>query len=132
MKTLAFAFALGIAALGFLGIVDPPWLVALAGRFDTASPFYVLAAVRVAFGLLLISVAPTTRFPRAIRVVGFVAVGLGLAAGVGGLLMAEQAHAAIEAWSQQGAGVIRVSAGLVLVFGGFIAYACAPTRRAAA
>jgi len=35
-----------------------------------------------------------------------------------------------EWWMRQGDGVIRLTAVLVLALGGFVAYACAPTRRA--
>jgi len=35
-----------------------------------------------------------------------------------------------EWWMRQGDGVIRLTAVLVLALGDFVAYACAPTRRA--
>ena len=46
------------------------------------------------------------------------------------LVGVERAPAIIEWWSQQGSGVVRVTAVLVLALGDFFAYACAPARRA--
>lgn len=52
MKTLAFIFGLCILAVGILGVIAPANLVWLAQRFASPAPFYVLAAVRIAFGLV--------------------------------------------------------------------------------
>ena len=41
------------------------------------------------------------------------------------------ARGAIEWWLQQGSSVLRLTGVLVLALGGFVAYACAPIRRAA-
>ena len=66
MKTLAFVFGLSITAVAVVGILVPASLVWLAQRFATPAP-YGLAAVRIAFGLLLISVAPASRAPKGLR-----------------------------------------------------------------
>jgi hypothetical protein len=64
VKTVAFVFGLCIGAVGAVGILAPSGLVWLAQLFVTPGPFYVIAAVRIAFGLILISVAPASRAPR--------------------------------------------------------------------
>ena len=61
MRTLAFVFGLCISAVGGVGIFVPANLVWIAQHFATFGPFYVLAVVRIAFGLILISVAPGHR-----------------------------------------------------------------------
>jgi hypothetical protein len=131
MKVLAFVFGLGIATVGAVGILAPPSLAWIAQHFVTPGAFYTLAAVRVAFGLLLISVASASRAPRALRVLGYVIVIAGITTALTGLLEIGRARALIEWWWQQGSGVIRLTGVLVLALGGFVAYACTLTRRAA-
>jgi hypothetical protein len=57
MKKLAFVAGLLILTFGAVGILVPSVLVWIAQHAVTADAFYVIATVRVAFGLVLISVA---------------------------------------------------------------------------
>lgn len=131
-KTLAFAVGLFIAAVGVCGIVAPSSGVWLARAFVAfgAVGFYAIALVRIAVGFLLISAAPVSRAPSALRILGFVVVILGIAAGIAGLLAAGSADAAIEWWQRQETGVLRLTALVILGLGAFVAYACAPTGEA--
>ena len=131
MKTLAFVFGLCITAVAVVGILVPASLVWLARRFTTPGAFYGLAAVRIAFGLLLVSVAPASRAAKGLRVLGYVVVVLGVTTALTGLAAVGLARAAIDGWMHQSPGALRLTGGLILALGGFIAYACAPTRRAA-
>jgi hypothetical protein len=131
VKTLAFVIGLCIAAVGAVGIVAPFGLVWIGERFATPKEWYALGAVRVTFGLLLFSVAKTSRAPRTLRAVACVPLLAGLGALATPLVGLERARAAIEWWSQRGTGVVRLSAIPLLALGGFVAYACAPARRAA-
>ncbi|MDQ3584071.1 MAG: hypothetical protein M3495_21855 [Pseudomonadota bacterium] len=131
MKTLAFVFGLCISAVGAVGILAPSGLVWLAQHFVTPGAFYVVATVRITFGLILISVAPDSRAPKALRVLGYLILIAGITTALTGLVAIERARAIIEWWLQQGSGVLRLTSVLLLAFGGFIAYACATTRRAA-
>jgi hypothetical protein len=131
VKTLAFLFGLGIAAVGAVGILMPTVLVWIANHFVTSGEFYVLAAVRVAFGLILISVAAASRTPNALRVLGYVILIAGITTALMGLVGMERARSMIEWWLQQGSVVVRLTAVPVLALGAFVAYACAPVRRPA-
>ena len=131
MKTLAFVVGLCICAVGIIGVAAPSVLVSLAQHFVTAGPFYVVAAVRVAFGILLISVAATTRSPRAIRILGYVIVVAGVTAAIAGMFALGPARESIEWWIQKPSGVWRLTSCLLVLVGGFVAYSCAPTRRSA-
>jgi hypothetical protein len=131
VKTLAFVFGLCICAVGAIGIVVPWGLVWIAQHFVTSGAFYALAVVRIAFGLILISVAPASRAPRGLRVLGYVIVILAVATALTGLMAVGQARAAIDWWLQQGSGVVRLTGGLIVALGGFVAHACAPTAHAA-
>jgi hypothetical protein len=131
VKTLAFVIGLLIVAVGAVGIIAPSGLVWIAEHSVTSGTFYVIATVRVAFGLILISVASVSRAPKTLRVLGYIILILGITTALTGLVAIEDAHATIEWWLRQGSGVIRLTGIPVLALGGFVAYACAPARRAA-
>ena len=128
VKTLAFVIGLLITAFGALGILAPSGLVWIAQHSVTPVQLYGIAAVRVAFGVLLISVAAASRAPKTLRVVALIPLVAGIATPFVGV---ERAPAIIQWWSQQGSGVVRLTALAVLALGGFVAYVCAPARRAA-
>ena len=128
MKIVASAMALGIMAIGAVGILMPSSLVWIAQHSVTSGAFYVIAAVRVAFGVVFILVAPVSRAPRTLKVVGVLIVIAGIATAVMGLTAIERARALIEWWLAQGPGVVRLTGVVVLDVGGLIAYACAPAR----
>jgi hypothetical protein len=127
VKIVAFLFGLCISAVGAVGILAPSGFVWLAQYFVTSGPFYVIAAIRIAFGLILVLGASASRAPKLLRILGYVILILGVTTGLTGLLAVRSARAAIESWTQQGPGVVRLTGVLVLAFGGFIVYACAPS-----
>ena len=131
MKNLAFVVGLCIVTVGAVGILVPSGLVWIAQHSVTSGAFYVIATVRVAFGLVLISVASVSRAPKTLRVLGYLILIAGITTALTGLVAIERARAIIEWWLQQGSGVVRLTGVLVLALGGFVAYACAPARRAA-
>src|SRR5262245_1385262 len=107
VKTLAFVIGLYILAVGVIGIIAPSSLIWIAQRFTTPMDWYALAAVRIALGLLLLSVAKASRTPRTLRVVAFVPLIAALAIPVVGV---ERGRATVEWWMAQGPGLIRLSA----------------------
>ena len=131
VKTLGFGVALVIMAVGTVGILVPSGLVWIAQHSVTSGAFYVIATVRVGFGLVLISAASVSRAPKTLRVLGYLILIAGITTALTGLVAIERARATIEWWLQQGSGVIRLTGVLVLALGGFVAYACAPARHAA-
>ena len=128
MKSAAFAIALCIAALGAVGIVIPSVLVSLCQPFATAVDWYwyAVAGVRAAFGVLLLLAAKGSRAPKSLRVVALIPILAALAIPLVGV---ERSRATMEWWLSQGPGVVRLTALPLLALGGFVAYACAPTRR---
>ena len=131
VKTLAFGVTLVIMAVGAVGVVAPSGLVWVAEHSVTSGAFYVIATARVAFGLVLISVASVSRAPRTLRVLGYLILIAGITTALTGLLAMDRARAIVEWWLQQGSGVVRLTGVVVLAVGGFVAYACAPARHAA-
>jgi hypothetical protein len=122
---------LAIMAIGAVGVVAPSCLVWIAQHSGTSGAFYVFAVVRVALGLVLISAASASRAPRTLRILGFFVLIAGIATALIGLMAIDRAAAIIEWWLRQGSGVVRLDGVLALAVGGFLAYTCAPTRRAA-
>src|SRR5258708_18409347 len=133
MKNLAFVIALLVLALGVTGLFVPTGLVWVGQHSLTPGAFYGIAVVRVLFGLILIRAAAASRAPKTLRILGAVIVLAGLATAltaVTGLVAIRRVHAIVDWWVQQGSWLVRLSAVPVLALGSFIAYACAPPRRA--
>lgn len=128
MKTVTFVFGLLIVLVGVAGLIAPASIVAFAGLFASRGAFYLLAAIRVAFGALLVAVAPVSRAPRGLRVLGLIVVALGIAAAIAGYAAIGEAHAAIAVWQHADTLLIRLTCLLPIVLGGFVAWACAPPR----
>jgi len=131
MKTLVFVLALVIMAFGAVIVLVPSGLERIAQHVVTPGAVCVIAMVRVAFGLVLISVASVSRTPRTIRILGYLILIAGIATAVMGLVAIERVRSMVEWWLQQGTGVLRLVGVVVLALGGFVAYACAPARRGA-
>jgi hypothetical protein len=131
MKKVAFVMALLIAAVGAGGIVAPSMLIWIAQHVVTSGAFYAIATVRVAFGLILISVASDSRYPKTLRVLGVIILIVGITTALTALVAMESARAMIERWCEQGPWANRLAGVFILALGGFIARACAPARHAA-
>jgi len=131
VKTLAFVVGLCIAAFGAIGIVAPSVPLGIGERFGTPAEWVAIGAIRIAFALLLFSVAKVSRAPRALRAVAFIPLLAGAGALLTPLVGLEQARATLEWWSRQGPGVARLASLALVALGGFVAYACGPVRRAA-
>ena len=129
MKTLAFSIALVIMALGLFGGLVPSAFIWIAQHVVTSGAFYVIATIRVAFGLVLISAAAGSRAPKTLRVMGWVILLAGIITALMGLLAMDGARSMVEWMLQRELVVLRLMGVLVLSIGGFIAYACAPTSK---
>ena len=127
MKSLALVVGALIAIAGLILIVFPgivPWL---AVHPLTLLELFTSAIIRIAIGILFISVARTARIPWLLQLLGGIAIVAGIATvfiGVG------RARAIAEWMSQQGVGAVRVFGLLPLVLGALVIYACGPVRRA--
>ncbi len=128
MRLLGLLVAFFVALIGLTGVVAPDRLVTIGPYFVTPLGIYGAATLRIGIGLVLARVAPVSRAPKTLRILGVIAVIAGV---VTLFLGTERAQAILEWWSAQGPGFIRLWAGLPLVLGGFIAYAVVPGRRAA-
>ena len=79
MKSLSLLVGLLIVVLGLVGIVVPGALVTIGMKSVTPIGLYVVAALRVVIGLVLLGASSASRMPRTLRVFGVVALVGGLA-----------------------------------------------------
>jgi len=127
MKFLAVMIGVLALVIGLVGVIVPFALLKAADYATTPIGLYVVAALRIGIGIVLFLVAPTTRAPKLIRVFG----GIAIAAGVITVLLGVDRARAIVAWeTAQGATLIRLSAVLALLFGGYLVFVVTSRRGA--
>ena len=118
MRYLVIALGLFMVAFGTAGVVAPNVLVALGRYSVTTICLYVVAAGRLGIGFLFLRVAPVSRTPNVLRILGVIALLGGLATALVGV---DRARLILDWWVGQGPAFIRVSGGGVAALGGFIA-----------
>jgi uncharacterized membrane protein YidH (DUF202 family) len=128
-KLLAMILGLAIAAVGALGVVAPSVLLEFGRSLRTTNALYVVAAVRVVFGAVLLWAAQGSRLPKILRVVGALIIIAGVFTPFFGI---ERSRAMFDWWSNQGAFFTRTWAIVAIAFGVFVVYAVTPPRRSAA
>jgi uncharacterized membrane protein len=128
-KVLATLMGALIAGIGIVGVALPSVLLEFGQSLQTQGALYVVAAVRIVFGAVLIWVASASRMPRTLRVIGIFIIVAALLA----LLVGVEASQAMLGWfSSQGPLFMRAWASIAVVFGVFIVYAVNSSRRAVA
>ena len=128
MKIVALVLTLFAAALGALGLLSPTRLLDIVRHFQSLAGLYVAGAFRVILGGALFFSAPTSRAPKAVRILGIIILVAGLFTPLFGV---ERFHRLLSQWSAQGPMFLRVWAALALAFGLFLAYAVVPKGRRA-
>ena len=129
VKLLAKALGLTVAAIGVLGVAAPSALLEFGRSLQTTNALYIVAAVRVVFGTILLSVAPASRTPKILRVLGVFIIIAGVITPFFGV---ERSRAIFDWWSTQGSLFTRTWAIVAVAVGLFIVYAITSPRRSAA
>ena len=125
MRWLAFAFGLVITAIGIVGMANPTLLLDATRFAQTSVGLYIVAAIRVVFGFVLIAAAAASRAPRTLRILGAFIVVAGIITPFFGV---ERTRAFVEWWSAQGTAFMRTWTALAVIFGLFTIYAVTPRR----
>jgi hypothetical protein len=128
MKWLALLIAVVIMVAGVAGILAPDRLLAFRQYVVTPVGLWVIAALRVGIGLVLIQVARISRAPRTLRALGAVVIVAGLATPLFGV---ERSRAVLDWAATQGSALMLVEGCVALALGGFLAFAVAAGRRPA-
>ena len=115
--------------IGIAGIFEPDGLTAIRRQyFATTITFYAAATFRMAMGLVTMRVAPSSRTPTILRILGGIMCLQGLTAI---FLGAERARAVLEWETAQGHALLRAGACVALAAGAFIAYSLSSRGRPA-
>ena len=122
MRIAVFSIALLIIAMGVVGFVAPEMGMALRREYVATLP-YTVGAIRVAMGLLLILVAPASRMPKAIRLLGMLVCAQGLTQIIGMPFVGLDRARAILEWEAMHPALLRAGALVAVATGGFIIYA---------
>ena len=127
MRTAVLLVALFAIVVGVVGLVAPETLMTIGRYVVTPVGLYAIAALRVAIGLLVIGVAPISRVPKVLRVVGVVMIVAGVSTPLIGV---ERTRAILDWEAAQGTNFLRAVASLVVAIGGLFAFALRPATRA--
>jgi len=117
MKTIALFIAALLVLFGLTGVLWPEGPMQLATYSFTSTGLYVISAVRIILGGLLIVAASATRTPKTIRVIGVIVLVAGIATA---LIPAERALAMKDMWLARGPDTFRIAACFPLAVGIFI------------
>jgi hypothetical protein len=125
LKLLAVAMCALLTVVG-LGVMVAPLAMAELGRWmQTPGALYGVAAVRIVMGASLVGVAPASRMPRTLRVIGALIILVGLITPLFGV---ERARLVLDWWVAQGTTFMRVWALFPVAFGVFLIHAIVGKR----
>ena len=96
MAWAALLLGLLVAAIGLLGVASPHGLLTAVRFMVTPRGLYLVAALRVVFGVVLILAARSSRAPGVLRLLGVVMLVAGLTTPLFGV---DRAHAMLDWWS---------------------------------
>ena len=128
MKLLAMAIGFIIGAIGVVGVGAPSLLLEFGRSLLTPTALYIVAALRIGIGVVLVRVAPISRMPKVLRVLGILIIIAGVLTPFFGV---ERSRAVLDWWSSQGPSFMRLLASVAVAFGLFIVYVVTPRRTAA-
>src|SRR5207247_11077090 len=69
---VALLVGLFIVAIGMFGVAAPHGLLTAVGSILTPFGLYLVAALRIVFGVVLVLAAPLSRAPMVLRLLGFI------------------------------------------------------------
>ncbi len=113
---------------GIVGILSPSTIVGLTGPLLTPTALLIIAAIRVAIGLVLFGAARQSRSPAVFRVLGAFIILAGVATPIVGV---ERSRAAVDWWSGQGTVFMRTTMGFAVALGAFLVWAVTSKGRRA-
>ena len=125
VRQAATVLGLALAVLGLVGVVSPFTLLSFGRSIQTTTALYVIAALRVVFGIVLYAAASGSRLPRVLRAIGIVVVVAGVLTPFFGVQRSE----AVLGWlSGHGPMYIRAWAAVAAALGLFVVFATRPAR----
>ena len=111
-----------------LGLIFPDTVTDLRREYVvTDYGMYVVAAIRMALGVLLIRFAPASRAPKILRVLGVLVCLQALVQAVGATFISLDRARAILEWEGSHRGLLRVGGVIALAIGVFLVFAITKT-----
>lgn len=126
-SSLAMLVGIVVVVSGVVGLISPHTYVRLGWLWEASPGLYIVAAIQLVIGLVLIRAAPTSRSPLGLGALGVFAV---IEAVFMPFLGHGRAHAIADWWASQSSSFLRLWALLELAVGILITAAVAPRRRA--
>ena len=125
MRIAILLTAILVISLGVLGLVSPDTVMDLRREYVVNEyGMYVVAAFRMALGVLLIRFAPASRVPKVLRLLGVLVCLQGLVQAVGVTFIdLDGARAMLEWEASLPPWLLRVGALIAFAIGGFLAFA---------
>jgi hypothetical protein len=127
MKLLGTLVGFFFLLVGVAIVFWPAGLMTIGYYLVTPVGLYIAAALRIGLGLVLLLAAPVSRAPNTLRVFGAIVLVAGLGTPFIGV---DHAKAMLDWWTAQRPVFIRLSGGLPIAIGAFIAYVVVPRRAA--
>jgi hypothetical protein len=112
-----------VAGMGVLGLASPARMVSFVSRWQSKTGLWVAFIVRLAFGISLWLVVPTSRAPVVLQVLAVVSVVSALALPLVGV---SRFKSMLSWWSSQSPGFMRVWSAVALAVGVFILWSAVP------
>jgi hypothetical protein len=128
MKLLASLVGVFFIFIGVAGMSRPVDLMAIGYHLLTPVGLYVVAALRIGIGLVLVLAASASRTPNILRILGAMILVEGVATAFVGV---DRARAMLDWWTAQGSVFNRLPYCVAIAIGGFVTYVVAARRRAA-
>ena len=125
MRLLALLVAFLLLAVGTVCAVFPSVMLVAAPHLLTTLGLYVVGALRLGAGVVMLWAAGASRFPRVLRAFGVLFIIAGVATPIFGV---DRARGMMEFGAAQGPLMIRVAGLVILALGAFVAYAVTPPR----
>ena len=128
MRLLGLVIGAVVILGSAISLAAPDLRLSLERSVMTPAGFYVIAAVRIAIGLVFVLAAPASRAPRTLRVLGLIVIIAGLMTPWFGVA---RARAVVNWLASAGPLLMRLDASVGMALGGFLVYVFrTPTRRA--
>jgi hypothetical protein len=126
MRVFGLVIGGTVVLVGAVLLAAPSVLLSLGPLVATPGGLYVIAALRIALGLVCVFAATASRAPRTLRVLGVMVVVAGLATPSFGVA---RTRLVFEWWTGAGPWFTRLVAGVLMAIGGFFVYAFLPPAR---
>lgn len=125
MRLLSWLVAFLLLAVGAVCTALPGAMLAAAPYLLTTIGLYLVGALRIGAGVVMIGAASPSRYPRMLQAFGVLFIVAGVATPIFGV---DRARRMMELGASQGHLLIRAAGLVILAVGAFIAHAVTPPR----